>query len=210
MPKETFFNLNSDKQEKILRAAVHEFLTLGFEGGKIGNIAKSAGVAKGSMYQYFENKKELFMHTVHWGVNILFTKYGGGALNEGNIFDYFYRTSRQMVQQLKDERELALFIQDVFLGKHSMADESMKVMMKAADDYTLKLIREGKKNGSIRPDMDDNILAMFMIGATAKIKEYVLNRAKAEGMDVVDQGIEKFESDISAMLELLKNGMGAK
>jgi AcrR family transcriptional regulator len=62
MPKETFFNLNEEKQEKVMRSAISEFLKHGFEKGNIGDIAKNAGVAKGSIYQYFENKRELFLY----------------------------------------------------------------------------------------------------------------------------------------------------
>jgi AcrR family transcriptional regulator len=64
MPKETFFNLNEEKQEKIMRASISEFSRYGFEKGNIGSIAGSAGVAKGSMYQYFQNKRELFLYSV--------------------------------------------------------------------------------------------------------------------------------------------------
>lgn len=42
-----------------MRAAIGEFLKHGFEKANVGDIAKNAGVAKGSMCQYFENKKEL-------------------------------------------------------------------------------------------------------------------------------------------------------
>jgi hypothetical protein len=83
-------------------------------------------------------------------------------------------------------------------------------MMKASDEYVLKLIREGKSSGSIRTDIDDNILAMFMIGASMKIKESILNKARNTGTDIIDKGFEMYDSDIKAMLELLKNGMGAK
>ncbi|WP_312613369.1 helix-turn-helix domain-containing protein [Oscillibacter sp.] len=45
-----------------MRAAIHEFIENGFERAKIADIAQHAGVAKGSIYQYFEDKKELFVY----------------------------------------------------------------------------------------------------------------------------------------------------
>jgi hypothetical protein len=57
--------------------------------------------------------------------------------------------------------------------------------------------------------MDDNILAMFMTGASMKIKEYILNKARSEEKDIIS-GYESYQKDIKAMLELLKNGMGEK
>lgn len=91
-----------------------------------------------------------------------------------------------------------------------MTNESIAVMMKVADEYVLKLAQEGKKNGSIRKDIDDSILSMFLTGASMKIKENILNQARNMGTDIIDKGFEMYESDIKAMLELLKNGMGEK
>lgn len=212
MPKETFFNLNEEKQEKVVRSAISEFLKHGFEKGNIGDIAKSAGVAKGSMYQYFENKRELFMYSVRWAINQLVKKSNEYIVpKEVNIFEYFLQSSLQILQHFKEERELAIFVQDVFLGKYrGMTDESITIMMKAADEYVLKLIREGKKNGSIRKDIDDNILSMFMTGASMKMKESMLSKVRNKGSDIIDEDFETYESDIKAMLELLKNGMGDK
>ncbi len=212
MPKDTFFNLGEEKREKVVRAAISEFLKHGFEKGNVGDIAKSAGVAKGSIYQYFENKKELFAYSAHWSVNLFIKKFSAAAVPEDtNIFDYFYQSSRLILLQLREEKELAVFIQDVFLGRFGgMTDDSITAMMKAGDEYVLKLIREGKGNGSIRKDIDDKTLTLFLTGASSKIKENILNKARNSGADIIDQGFDMYENDIKAMLELLKNGMGEK
>lgn len=210
MPKDTFFNLSKEKQENVIRSAVSEFLRYGFEKGNVGNIAKNAGVAKGSLYQYFENKKELFLYSVHWTSDYFFNQFDySDTAGAGDIFNSVFQSSREILEQMRAERELAVFLQDVFLGRYSgMTDESINVMLRASDEYVLKLIREGKKSGSIRTDMDDRILCLFLTGATLKIKQDILDRARNSGMDVTDRGIEKYESDIKAMLELVKNGMG--
>ncbi len=210
MPKGTFFHLSGEKQENIVRAAVSEFLKCGFEKGNIGNIAKSAGVAKGSMYQYFEDKRELFIYSVHWTSNYFFKKFNYYNIsNDMDIFDYIFQSSRLVLQQIREEKDLAIFIQDVFVGRYiNMTDESINVMLKAADEYVLKLIQEGKKNGSIRKDMDDRILCLFLTSATLKIKEDILNKARTFGINITDKRMDLYESDIKAMLDLLKNGMG--
>lgn len=213
MPKETFFNLNEEKQEKIMRTAISEFLNRGFEKGNIGDIAKSAGVAKGSMYQYFENKKELFLFSVQWSMEFLmkkYNKYMNIKDKDINIFDLFYQNSKEMWLKLRDERELVIFIEDVFLGKYSsLTDESMDYMMKVSDEYLFKLIQDGKDSGYIRKDIDDKILSLFITGVSMKIKEYLMNKARAAGEDIIDEDFEVYEKEIKAMIELLKSGMGA-
>ena len=54
MPKKTFKRLDEEKKDRVLRAAIEEFQAHGFEGAKIDIIAQKADVAKGSIYQYFD------------------------------------------------------------------------------------------------------------------------------------------------------------
>lgn len=211
MPKETFFNLNNEKQEKIMRAAINEFLNHGFENGNIGEIAKTAGVAKGSMYQYFENKRELFLFSIKWSIEFITKKYEkflSIPTTKVNIFDYLYESSNTIVQQLKEERELVIFIQDIFLGKYkSQMDDSMEYMLKYSEEYTLQIIRHGKENGYIREDIDDQLLCLFVTGVSFKFKEYLMNKARTMGEDIIDEPFAAYEEVTKAMIELMKYGM---
>ena len=51
---------DSAKVRQILDGAREVFLSLGFDGASMGDIARMAGVSKGTLYVYFENKAELF------------------------------------------------------------------------------------------------------------------------------------------------------
>src|ERR1044071_4548779 len=62
MPKQTFFNLPSEKREIIMNAAIEEFADYGLENASTNRIVKNSGIAKGSFYQYFEDKQDVFMH----------------------------------------------------------------------------------------------------------------------------------------------------
>lgn len=212
MPKSTFFNLSEEKQEKIMRSAINEFSNKGYEKGNIGEIAKTAQVAKGSMYQYFENKKELFIFSVRWAMDFLMKKYYTNDFSKYrgvSIFDYFYQSAKETWAQFREESEIRIFIEDVFLGKYSMTDESMKYIMKVSEEYTLALIRENKENGYIRKDIDDNIILLFMMGAVMRFKQYFMNKTRSAGKDIVDDDFEVYEKEIKAIIELLKDGLGA-
>jgi len=65
LPTETFNNLPKDKQEAIIRAAVAEFAKSAYEQASLTKIVAQAGIAKGSMYQYFENKRELYLYILN-------------------------------------------------------------------------------------------------------------------------------------------------
>ncbi len=64
MPKQTFFNLPEEKRRKIESAALDEFSAYGFKGSNMNRIVEAAGIAKGSFYQYFEDKKDLYFHLI--------------------------------------------------------------------------------------------------------------------------------------------------
>jgi len=48
------------KRRQIVDGARRVFLSRGFDAASMGDIAKAAGVSKGTLYVYFENKEELF------------------------------------------------------------------------------------------------------------------------------------------------------
>jgi AcrR family transcriptional regulator len=52
------------KRQQILEGARRLFLAEGFDAASMGDIAKAAGVSKGTLYVYFESKEELFAELV--------------------------------------------------------------------------------------------------------------------------------------------------
>src|SRR5678815_4721000 len=60
MPKPTFLNLPEDKRERIVELAIEEFSDKPYAQASISNIVARAGIAKGSFYQYFEDKLDLY------------------------------------------------------------------------------------------------------------------------------------------------------
>ncbi|RMD98537.1 MAG: TetR/AcrR family transcriptional regulator, partial [Deltaproteobacteria bacterium] len=48
------------RREQILDIAVEIFARHGYERTSIGMICEEAGIARGTLYQYFENKQDLF------------------------------------------------------------------------------------------------------------------------------------------------------
>jgi AcrR family transcriptional regulator len=64
MPKPTFLNLPDEKRNRIVELALDEFSTYPYRQASLSRIVARAGIAKGSMYQYFENKLDLYQWLV--------------------------------------------------------------------------------------------------------------------------------------------------
>ena len=60
MPKRRFEKLDPEVRGRILKAAALEFGTHGYADASLNRIVEQAGISKGSMYYYFEDKEDLF------------------------------------------------------------------------------------------------------------------------------------------------------
>lgn len=64
MPKETFTRLKEEKKQIIRDAFLKEFSTNAYHDASISNVVKQLGIAKGSIYQYFNDKQDLFEYLI--------------------------------------------------------------------------------------------------------------------------------------------------
>lgn len=210
MPKRTFNRLDDDKKERVIRAAIEEFQANGFEKAKIETIAKNAGVAKGSIYQYFEDKKDLFLYSVTWSLEYFMKMIDRQTpLKDMDVYDYFLSGSRERFELVKKERLLVAFSMDVASGKFvSLVPEINNELNRIGAEYELRLIANGKKRGTIRDDLDDKTLLLFFQGVTEKFNMEILAKAKTFEFEPTDELYREMENYLKNMVSLLKNGMG--
>ncbi len=76
--KDKFFNLTHEKQQLILAAAIKEFALLGYDKASTDQIASSAGISKGSLFNYFTNKLNLYLYILEYAI----TKINEEAIEE--------------------------------------------------------------------------------------------------------------------------------
>ena len=69
MPTQTFLKLNKEKKIRILKAAKKEFSRVSIDKAIIANIAKDAGIPRGSFYQYFSSVEDLYMYLIDYLYN---------------------------------------------------------------------------------------------------------------------------------------------
>lgn len=62
MPTQTFLNLSVEKRQQFERVALREFAHHTYDNASINRIIKEVGIARGSVYQYFANKLDLWLY----------------------------------------------------------------------------------------------------------------------------------------------------
>ena len=208
MPTKTFFRLRDEKQDAILRTAVREFVKNGFTRAKISDIAQNAGISKGSVFQYFESKKELFIYCAKWGLEV-FMKKLDAQMNIGgmDIYEYF-QDNKAKTELVREEGELASFMQ-VVMNEPGLLDESMKNMYDLGNIYTKKLIHNGKRKGTVRSDIDDELLLCYFSAVTERFSQrwfrlYIGDISEEPSTDAE----QSMKNELGIMLNLLKKGMG--
>ncbi|HEK9099655.1 TetR family transcriptional regulator [Bacillus pfraonensis] len=125
MPKQTFFHLSKDKQDILIQSAKEEFSRVPLHEASIANIIKNAGIPRGSFYQYFDNKEDLFFYLLdqlsqknhEQFISILKEK-------DGDLFETFIGIFRFMVKCHR-EAEQKKFFKNVFLNMNYKQEKAL-------------------------------------------------------------------------------------
>ncbi|MDC7233856.1 MAG: TetR/AcrR family transcriptional regulator [Spirochaetales bacterium] len=104
MPKDTFFNLDDDKRERVLQASITEYTEVPLEKVSIKKIVEAAGIPRGSFYQYFDDKEDLLRYLIsvsrHQEKEIQ-----DSELNESaTVFDLIYFIFGKEISDLRQQK----------------------------------------------------------------------------------------------------------
>lgn len=64
MPTALFFDLNTQKREKILAAGISQFAAWGYDNSSTNRIVEEAGISKGSLFKYFPTKEDFYFYVL--------------------------------------------------------------------------------------------------------------------------------------------------
>lgn len=179
MPLPRFATLDPSRRAAILRAAAEEFARAGIEGASHNRIIAAAGVSKGAMYYYFDNKEDLLLTVV-----ADLAERSSAALGEPGPFADaagFWAELRGL-----NARAMAFFLGDPVVA--GFAKQLVRVspeapLGRALADYTGRLerwiadlLRRGQAVGAVRDDLPLELLAHLMTGLGESIDRWLLGR----------------------------------
>lgn len=98
MPTKTFLNLPDEKQKHLLESAIKEFTKHTLMESSINKIIQEANIPRGSFYQYFESKEDLYFYVFDIERKTIMEEIQNMINPEDcisdiflNIYDYLYR-----------------------------------------------------------------------------------------------------------------------
>lgn len=149
VPKQTFFNLEQRKKEKLIDALKQEFSRVAVHEASIANIVKFAQIPRGSFYQYFHDKEDafLFLMTLYGEENKKrFVEYL--EQTNGDLFASFSSMFGLMIDELVNGNQYHFF-RNAFLNMNHKIEQAVTSNVKADDfeaelDYYAKWIINGQ------------------------------------------------------------------
>lgn len=194
MPKPTFFNLPADKRQRIITEAVAEFRDHSYQQASINRIVERTGIAKGSFYQYFTDKQDLFFHIMDL-IGQEKMKYIEPALLNPQETSFF-----AIIREIyRSGIEFALNHPDYLaIGNRMMRDPAVTAMLlEHFGDTGLSvyrdLIRAGKARGELRATLDEDLAGRMLMNMQLALVEYYFeqNQDKGYSMAILDE-LDKF------------------
>lgn len=109
MPTSTYNNLPQQKKEKLLKATRQELRETPYNKISINKIIKNAGIARGSFYQYFEDKEDLLIEVFKDEI-ASFESFVGDELTKEhhNLFEIYSLAVRKLVEICTSEENIEI------------------------------------------------------------------------------------------------------
>jgi TetR/AcrR family transcriptional regulator, fatty acid metabolism regulator protein len=170
-----------DKRQNILNAALKTFVKRGYPETRVAEIAAEAGVAEGTLYNYFPSKEELLLALFDekWGQIIHGIKEKIRRLDDPN--DKLKAIFSLVVKMFKKNRQLAeLFMIDIKQSSIFLNNYTINRIVEFLD-LIEEILEEGKRKGIYRKDLDARVAKMIIFGAAQGILlSWVLGESKAD------------------------------
>ncbi|MCU0846829.1 MAG: TetR/AcrR family transcriptional regulator [Spirochaetes bacterium] len=188
-----------ERKNRILDCAKRLFSKNGYHNTQISDIISEAGIARGTIYQYFQNKEDLFsslLDSLYRGLE------GSIIISPEEVKKYMARPGSYLGYRIKrtleyfySDRDLCSIVLRITQGLqpefgHLIRRFENKLMELLKGDIEL-----GKKHSTVRKDIDTELTANLIAGALFRISyNYFLSDNPRHGRVDIDEITEKIVS----------------
>lgn len=190
----------NQKQSEILKSAKALFREKGFHNTKMDEIAQGAGVGKGTLYEYFKSKQEIFDETCIESVKSIREHIEEISKMDSSFKDKIMQLFKEGQHSLHEEYEKNP-IDYIISYKNIISEKVLKAMFEHITDMNkiiVEIIEQGKEEGVVKKDIPSDIIACSIVGTMGEyfnLKRY-------------EKDYELSEEDI--IFNLLFSGFGVK
>jgi len=189
MVRQTFLNLPEEKRRRIVEVALEEFAARPYSKASLSNIVARARIAKGSMYQYFEDKKDLFVYLLNMAAQ---EKLAYIQEEVDPAADFFTAFEQSMMAGTRFGLEHPQLNKIIANAMDPLAEEALQELMaqgkRMSIEFFEKMILNGQEKGTVRRDINPLLVANILQAVLGPaLMDYIL--------EVLGVTTQKFLSD---------------
>jgi len=164
----------TDKQWKILKAALTVFTEKGYSASTTSEIAHVAGVAEGTIFRHFKTKKEILLATL---IPLMQNFIGPGAVNSLHdlLLQYENLPIEDVLLLILEDRQKHLtalwpVLRIVIIEANfhpELRDVLLNHVVKRIQESMLAFLRQRQSNGELRDDLDVWAMMRTIVGSAA-------------------------------------------
>lgn len=208
MPKKTFYNIPDEKREKITKTLIKYFAEKPYSKVDIEDIAKECGIAKGSMYQYFENKKDMYFYAIKVATERSLEVLKDVNFENISLFDYVEQTFELNWNFLiKYPYEYMLLEKSAFYDDSPYREEIRDYYEKLTKSILFDFVAKNQKSGYIRNDIPTEVIVAFIEGSSWAFKRLFVSMTKNRGINIKDFPLDFVKKLQKDYLTLLREGI---
>lgn len=210
MPQATFFNLPDDKKILIIAAALDEFSSASYDTASINQICKKSNIAKGSFYQYFTDKMDLYVYIMTLAIEKKI-KFFSSVLTEFDtlsLLEQFRLLFLKGIEFAKDYPQYAALGEQFSKENNELAKSSViKEGDKQSVTLFIQMIDQAKSKGEIDSKVDSLALNMILQSLNNSVNEYMLNKFGNVRYEQYKEDVNNF---VDSLLNIIFNGIQNK
>ncbi|HPN10714.1 MAG TPA: TetR/AcrR family transcriptional regulator [Spirochaetota bacterium] len=165
-----------ERKRLILEHAKRLFSRKGYYNTQISDIVDEAKIARGTVYQYFKNKDDIFITLIRdfyndWEKKVSFEM---NRINLGQISpqEYFYFRVKNTLEFLADDPDLCNIVLRMGIGLSGELESTIKRFEKKIHNLIVSDLELGIRNNHIRKDLGVEMASNLITGALLKTALY--------------------------------------
>lgn len=209
MPKQTFFNLPNEKREQIVNAAVEEFAENGLENASTNRIIANSNISKGSFYQYFEDKQDVFDYLMTLLTEEKMTFLQAVSPPDANMdtFGYYRWLVKRGMEFNSAHPRLAQAVTRVLLGEGLYYGKKFADYREQSRQALEAMIEKAIQRGEMDPSVDIELAVMVMETWNNAITTYFLREGMKQDDFIVWVRSPETQEKIDKLLYVMEYGL---
>jgi TetR/AcrR family fatty acid metabolism transcriptional regulator len=184
---------SGDKRQRIIDAAVKVFAEKGFYNAKVSEIAQESGVANGTIYLYFANKDDILISLFEQEMKRIIAHMKAEIERESDPLRKIEKFAAVHLSLIEERKELAEVLQVELRQSSKFMKEYRNRKFAEYVNLISAIIREGQRQGVVRPDIMPGIAKRAFFGALDEMSRFwVLSKRKKYSVHTAARQIAEF------------------